>query len=566
VARSIRAGYFLERVVDVSDAGNSLSRIESWFAARTPWQRRGLALVSGALATLAHAPFQLTFLFAVAIVVLVWLLDTSSAKPKRMWSAFSMGWFFGLGHFTTGLYWIASAFMVDSNAWGPLWGIPATLALAGGLAIFWGLGCAMAVAFWTRDIRRIAAFAVCVLISEWLRGNILTGFPWLLPGYVWTPGEPVSQLASLLGIYGLSLLTLLAAAAPATVGDGRLSAGMRFAPVLVVALAFGLAWGWGAQRIANAAVDQPGARPIVRVADSGISQAEKWRYRPDQEWRVLQRYLEASEEPDVSRADIVIWPEGAIPTLNFFMLDNEAFLAAIGQGMGDRVLVAGVTRCEPRPACDAFMRGEGGVAGLRLYNSAAVIDGVSGEARVSQVYDKHHLVPFGEYIPFWNLVSRLNIAPLQRIGAGFNAGPPPARLVIPGADPAVVLICYEAIFPGMTPHGEERPDWLISVTNDAWFGQGTGPHQHFAMARYRAIEEGMPMVRAASGGISAIVDSYGRVVRSTQRQGGVEAQLPPTLQESSLSSWRIVLLAALLVIISGLRFFPIQARAAGRKP
>jgi apolipoprotein N-acyltransferase len=553
--------------VNAADADISLSRIESWLAARTAWQRRGLALVAGALATLGHAPFQLAFLFVVAVVVLVWLLDVSSTKPKRLWSAFSMGWFFGLGHFTTGLYWIASAFMVDSSAWGPVWGIPSTLGLAAGLAIFWGVGCALACALWTRDVRRVAVFAVCVFISEWLRGNILTGLPWLLPGYVWTPGEPVSQLASLIGIYGLTLLTLLAAAAPATIADGRLSAGMRFAPTLVIALAFGLTWGWGAQRIASAPVDLPGSRPIVRVADAGVSQAEKWRYRPDQEWRVLQRYLDASEAPDASRADIVIWPEGAIPTLNFFMLDNEAFLAAIGQGMGDRVLVTGLTRCEPRPQCDAFMRGEASAAGLRLYNSAAVVDGVSGEARVSQVYDKHHLVPFGEYIPFWSLISRLNIAPLQRIGAGFIAGPPPTRLVIPGADPAVVLICYEAIFPGMTPRGEERPDWLISVTNDAWFGQGTGPHQHLAMARYRAIEERMPMARAASGGISAIVDSYGRVVRSTQGQGGVEVQLPPTLPEASaLPGGRTTLLVVLLALISALRFLPLQRLSAGRKP
>ena len=521
--------------------------------------------MAGALATLGHAPFQLTLLYVAAIVALVWLLDVSSDRPKRRWSAFLTGWFFALGHFTSGLYWISSAFLVDSDAWGPLWGVPATLGLAGGLAIFWGVGCALAISFWTTDMRRVAAFAACLFGVEWLRGNILTGFPWLLPGYVWTPGEPVSQLASLIGIYGLSLLTLLAAAAPAAIADRNVSAGLRFSPMLGAALVFGLVWGWGAQRIAAAAVDPPGAQPIVRVADSGLSQAEKWRYRPDQEWRVLQRYLEASEPPEESRAAIVVWPEGAIPTLNFFMLDNDEFLAAIGGGMGDRVLVTGFTRCEPRPACDAFMRGEGSASALRLYNSAAVIDGVSGIARVSQTYDKHHLVPFGEYIPFWSLVSQLNIAPLQRIGAGFDAGPPPTRLVIPGANPAVVLICYEAIFPGMIPRGDERPGWIISVTNDAWFGDGTGPHQHLAMAQYRSIEEGLPMARAASGGISAIVDSYGRIVRSTLRQGGVEVQLPPALQENPLASQRSWLLLALLVIIAGLRFTPLNLRTGGQK-
>jgi apolipoprotein N-acyltransferase len=546
-----------------SDA--ALSRIHAWLSARTPWQRRGLALLAGALATLGHAPFQLTLVFVVAIVALIWLLDTASAKPKRLWSAFLTGWFFGLGHFATGLYWVSSAFLVDSDAWGPLWGVPATLALAGGLSLFWGLGCVLGIVFWTRDWRRIAVFAVSAFIAEWLRGNILTGFPWLLPGYVWTPGEPVSQFAALLGIYGLSLLTLLAAAAPSTIADRMANAGRRFAPTLVAALVIGMVWGWGAQRIAGAPVDPPGAQPIVRVADSGLSQAEKWRYRPDQEWRVLQRYLEVSGAAEESRASILIWPEGAIPTLNFFLLDNPEFLTALGRGLGDRALVTGLTRCEPGPTCAAFMRGEVGADALRLYNSAAVIDGVSGQPRVAQTYDKHHLVPFGEYIPFWSLVSRLNIAPLQRIGAGFYAGPPPTRLIIPDAPPAVVLICYEAIFPGMIPRGEDRPGWIISVTNDAWFGNGTGPHQHFAMARYRSIEEGLPMARAASGGFSAIVDPYGRVVRSTLGIGGVEAQLPPVLAESALASKRNPLLVLVVILIAGLRFLPIQLLAAEKK-
>lgn len=552
-----------------SDAARS--RIHAWLTARTRWQRRGLALVAGALATLGHAPFQWTLLFVVAVTTLLWLLDIASTQPKRRWSAFVTGWFFGLGHFTTGLYWISSAFLVDSESWGPLWGIPATLGLAAALALFWGLGCWLAAFFWTRDWRRVAVFAVCAFTSEWLRGHILTGFPWILPGYVWTPGEPVSQFAALLGIYGLTLLTLLAAAAPATIADRAATPGQRFAPMLIAALAFGLIWGWGAQRIARAPVDPPGAQPIVRVADSGLSQADKWRYRPDQEWRVLQRYLDASGAPEESRASILIWPEGATPTLNFFALDNPEYLAAIGRGLGDRALVTGLTRCEPRPACDAFWRGEGDVASLQLYNSAAVIDGVSGVPRVAQIYDKHHLVPFGEYLPqpLVFIANQFHITPLQQIGAGFEVGSPPTRLVIPEAAPAVVLICYEAIFPGLIPRGDERPGWIISVTNDAWFGDlrwFTGPHQHFAMARYRSIEEGLPMARAASGGISAIIDAHGRVVRSTQGQGGVEAQLPAILPESALASWRNVLLLLAAFLIGTLRLLPVEQGRGGVRP
>lgn len=546
------------------------SRIHAWLSGRTPWQRRGLALLAGALATLGHAPFQLTLVFVIAIVALVWLLDAAATKPKRLWSAFLTGWFFGLGHFTTGLYWVSSAFLVDSSAWGPLWGIPSTLGLAAGLALFWGLGCWVAALFWTRDWRRIAVFAVCAFVSEWLRGNILTGFPWILPGYVWTPGEPVSQFAALLGIYGLTLLTLLAGAAPATIADRSASAGQRFAPTLVAALAIGMVWGWGAQRIAGAPVDPPGAQPIVRVADSGLTQAEKWRYRPDQEWRVLQRYLEASGGPEDSRASILVWPEGAIPTSNFFLLDNPQFLDDLGRGLGDRALITGLTRCEPGPACEAFWRREASIDSLTLYNSAAVIDGVSGEPRVAQIYDKHHLVPFGEYLPppLLFIANQFGITPLQQIGAGFHPGPAPTRLVIPEAPPAVVLICYEAIFPDMIPRGEDRPGWIISVTNDAWFGDlryFSGPHQHFAMARYRAIEEGLPMARAASGGISAIVNAYGAVVASRTGSGGVEAQLPPALPELALATKRNLLLLLAAILIAGLRFLPIQLRAAGNK-
>lgn len=532
----------------------SRSRVQLWFAARSPWQRRGIATLAGAIATLGHAPFQLSVAYVAAIVALVWLLDVSSVKERRFRSAFSIGWFFGFGHLTTGLYWVSSAFLVDSSAWGPLWGVPATLALAAGLALFFGLGALLCMPFWTNDARRIAVFACGFFVSEWLRGNILTGFPWLLPGYIWAPGEPISQLAALVGIYGLSLLTLLVAATPAAIADGGMGAARRFAPVLIAALLTGMGFGWGAQRIAAAPIDLPGAQPNIRVADSGMSQAEKWENRPDQEWRVLRRYLEATGPAnDDNASTIVIWPEGAIPVVNFFMFEEPRFLDAVGRALGDRVLITGATRRE--------MQAEG----LAYYNSAAVIDGVSGEPRISQFYNKHHLVPFGEYIPLWSLVSNFNIAPLQRIGAGFEAGPPPTRLVVPGAPPAVVLICYEAIFPGMTPRGEGRPGWIVSVTNDAWFGGGSGPYQHYAMARYRAIEEGLPLARAASGGVSAIVDAQGREIAATGLRGGyAEAQLPPARPETVFARWGVVLLLTLLAIVAGLRLLPGERRRAGK--
>jgi apolipoprotein N-acyltransferase len=547
----------------VADAEPRLSRIETWFASLAKWRAAALSVAAGAVAALGYAPLHAFPAYVIGLVALVWLLDAARNQPRRARSFFWRGWLWGLGHFLAGMYWIAAPFMVDPDSYGLLWAVPCTLVFAGGLAVFFGAGAALAAPFWTHDLRRLAVLATALALTEYARGNILTGFPWNLPAYVWAAGGPVSQIAAFVGVYGLSALTLLIAAAPAAIADGDAPAGRRFAPVIVAALVIGLAWGAGANRLTRAPYVAPGETPIVRVADSGLGQAEKWTYRPDQEWRVLARYLQASGAPEESHAQIVVWPEGAIPTMNFFVLENPAFLDAIGRGMGDRALIAGFTRRQ--------RAGEGAI----YFNSAAVIDGVAGAPRVSQIYDKHHLVPFGEYIPFWPVVSRiaaafasigvpLEIAPLQQIGAGFAAGAEPTRLVVPEAPTAVVLICYEAIFPGMTPRGSERPGWIVSVTNDAWFGEGAGPWQHFNIARYRAIEEGLPLVRAASGGVSAIVDAYGRSVRATHRRGGfAEAQLPGALPDTIYARWGFVLSPLVILLIAALRFVPASSPARG---
>lgn len=540
-----------------------LSRIQVFFAGLTGWRVPALAFVAGAVAALGYAPLFFAPAYALGIVALVWLLDAAADSPNRARAFFGRAWFWALGHCLAGMYWISSPFMVDPASWGLIWAIPSTLLFAGGLALFWGVGGALASFMWTKDERRIPAFALALAVTEFLRGHLFTGFPWNLPAYIWEAGGSVSQSASLFGVYGLSALTLLIAAAPAALADGAASAGRRFAPAIAAALVLGLTWGAGANRLANARVVTPGETPIVRVTDAGLGQAEKWTYRPDQEWRVLARYLQATGTQDESNALVVIWPEGAIPTINFFLLENGEFLDAIGRGIGDRALIAGFTRRAQTEGRTVY------------YNSAAIIDGVAGAPRVSQTYDKHHLVPFGEYIPFWPAVQSIvgalkaiglpiEVAPLQQIGEGFAPGAPPVRLVVPEAPPAAILICYEAIFPGMTPRGEDRPGWIVNVTNDAWFGGWSGPQQHFNIARYRAIEEGLPLARAASGGISAIVDAYGRAVRKTERKGGfAEAQLPRALDETLYARWGLLLTPLIFLTIALLRFAPLGAPFKG---
>ncbi len=552
------------------------------FARLSGWRAHALAAAAGALATLAHAPFHLIPVFAVSITILVWLIDSA---PQRRWrkAVFARVWWFGCGHLVSGLHWVSSAFLVDPDSFGLGLGVAAAFALGGGLALFWAFALALCKPFWTKDYRRIFVFALAMTLAELARGHLFGGFPWLLAGYVWPPGGAISQVASVIGAYGLTALTLLAAAAPAAALDqGR--AMRRFGVMMAVALGFGLLWGFGFQRLNQAMIAIPGSTPVVRVADAGLSQAEKWSTNPDE---VLLQYLQVSGSAEESRADFVIWPEGAIPNTYYTLVDRlevggrdyvlePARSQLIAEVMGDRVLITGATACAPAELCRAMYRGEsrnaqGNVTteGLTFSNSAVAIDAVSGSPRPAGLYDKHRLTPFGEFIPLWDLFSGLNIAPLQQIGAGFTPGPPPHRLVVDaGAEPLVVQICYESIFPGLTPRGEGRPGWIVNVTNDAWFGGGVGPAQHFAIARYRAIEEGLPLARAASGGASAIVDAYGRAIEVADPEVGfAEAQLPATLPPTPFAQFGWALLAALLAGFAGLRAFaPSLAPREGLAP
>jgi apolipoprotein N-acyltransferase len=541
----------------LAQAAARLSRIQVWFDRAPPALAWVIAAAAGALAAFGYAPLHLLPAFAAGLVVLIWLLDAAWRREKSWFSFFARGWFWGAGHIAAGMHWISSPFLVEPELWGIWWAAPCMIAFAGGLGLFYGAGAALARPFWTGDWRRLPALAVALGLAEYARGHVLTGFPWSLPAYVWPAGGEISQAAAYVGVYGLSAVTLLVMASPAAIADSATGRGRRFIPLLAAALTLGLIWGAGANRLAHAPVPAPGETPIVRVADSGLGQAEKWADQPDQEWRVLARYAAASGASEESRATVLVWPEGAIPTVNFFLLENPEFLAALGETLGDRALILGLARRAP--------------VGDRLnyYNSAAVIDGVAGAARVSQVYDKFHLVPFGEYIPFWPLVERLaqglralgvpiEVAPLQRIGVGFDRGAPPTRLVVPEAAPAVVLICYEAVFSGMVPRGEGRPGWIVNVTNDAWFGGGAGPQQHFNIARYRAIEEGLPMARAATGGVSAIVDAYGRSVADTGRGAlFAERQLPLAVAAPLYSNWGFLVTPCIFLIIAVLRFLRI---------
>lgn len=506
--------------------------------------RLGLqAVVMGALGGLGQPPLQLWPLTALGVVWLVRAFDAAAARPAPLRVGFKAAFCFGLGYFALTMHWLGAPFLQVESARALL---PLGFLLIPLLALFWGAAGAVTLAAWTTDARRIAWFAAVFMLAEWLRGHVFGGLPWVLIGYVWPAGGAISQLAAFVGVYGLSGLTLAAFAAPVLLLDRAARARLRPLQVLGVIFLLGFVYTSGAQRLAR--VQGEAGDFTVRVVDSGLTQLEKW--GPDGPWRVFERYLELTGPATEEAADVVVWPESAIPGL---MLQSPALLQALGAHLDDRVLITGLVRTEQAAPGQP----------QRYFNSVAVLDGVHGDLRVGQVYDKVRLVPFGEFIPLLGLVQALGVKlqAVQQIGSGFTPGPGPVRLAVPGAAPASPLICYEAIFPRFIA-GEQRGAWIVNVTNDAWFSYGPGwpvfgPAQHYTQSRYRAIELGLPLVRAASGGVSAIIDPFGRVLAATSGNGGAaEAGVPKPLNGTLFSSFGFAMTPALALLLAGLRGWP----------
>ncbi|MGQ9366363.1 apolipoprotein N-acyltransferase [Azospirillum sp. ST 5-10] len=486
-----------------------LQRTAEGLAALTGWRRLAAAAAFGGLAAFALPPADALPVLLVAFPGLLWLL--AGVRSRR--GAFAVGWFFGFGHHLLGLYWVSFALFTDIDRF--WWALP--LAAAGLpmlLSLFTGLA---ALAFWTaraEGLARPLLFAAAWAAAEWLRGHLFTGFPWNLTGYGWVGVLPVLQGASVVGIYGLSLLTVLVAALPAALADRRLPArraGLALAAGLAVLAGIGV---WGALRLQGAdPATVPGVR--LRLVQAAVDQRLKW--DPAERQTNFERHLALSAAPAAEPVTHVIWPETAAP----FFLANDA---------ARRMEVAAVT-----PPGGLVVTGAPRVAVAadgtrRFYNAMLAVDG-SGAVVAS--YDKFHLVPFGEYMP---LRRYLPVGAIAGNGAEFSAGPGPRSLDLPGLPPVSPLICYEVIFPHAVVDEADRPRWLLNLTNDAWYGLTAGPHQHFAIARVRAVEEGLPLVRSANTGISGVVDAHGRVTAylGLGERGTLDAALPAALAEPTV--------------------------------
>ena len=462
------------------------------FAARRAMPSAGLA---GVLAGLGQAPVSLPWATLLGLGFLYMLFAAAERTKGAAW----LGWAGGTGYFAATLFWIIEPFFVDLARHG--WMAPFALAgLAGGLALFWavafGLAHRLGQGVWSRAL----AWAVLLAIAELARSYVLTGFPWALIGHVWIGWAPM-HLAAFVGPVGLTLLTLLVPALVLAAGHGARGRGV------VMLAPFALLYGFGLWQGAQP-VPQAEAATTVRLLQPNAAQHLKW--DPDTAPIFFDRLVEMTAAPAETRPDLIIWPETSVPVL----------LERAGVAL-DRM----VTAANGTPVVFGIQRSDL----LRFYNSLVVLD-TAGE--ITEVYDKHHLVPFGEYVPAPWLFSRVGLdAFTADQGFGYSAGPG-ARLIDLGPlGRALPLICYEAIFPQDLHAAPERPDWLLQITNDAWFGQISGPYQHLAQARLRAVEMGLPMVRVANTGVSAVIDARGRVRESLplNTSGFLDAALPSAL-------------------------------------
>lgn len=458
-------------------------------------------LALGAIAALGLAPFGIWALTPIALSVLIWRM----ARAPFAGTAFWHGLAGGMGWFALAMLWIVEPFLVEPEIYG--WMAPfALILMALGGAMFWAVPGWIAARLVPDWRARSLALTAGLILSDWLRGWIFTGLPWALIGHVWTD-TPVAQLAAYSGAIGLTALTLIMALLPVLIRRPVAQPVLRFLPgaVLSILLLAG-SWATGLARLAAPLPADTATR--LRIVQPNAAQHLKWDIAWSEEF--FRRLMQLSSEPGAR--DLVIWPETAV---NFLLNDAGEVLPAMSQA-ADAPLALGIQRRE----------------GSRYYNSLAMIQ--PGGA-VGQVYDKFHLVPFGEYVPWGDALSQIGIGAFAaQQGHGYSAGPGPMILDQPGIPAFQPLICYEAVFPQHLRGLERRPEWLLQATNDAWFGKISGPYQHLAQARLRAIETGLPLIRAANTGVSAVIDAHGQIRDSLPLgvQGKIDAALPSALPET----------------------------------
>jgi len=467
----------------------------------TGWRGRLLDVGLGAVSVLALAPFHFWPVMIVALAVLAYrlrLLPPQSPKPYR--SAFGRGFLFGLGYFLCGTFWIGSAFIARGPEFIPIMP-PMIFGLALLLASFWGL----AGLFYNR-LKASAAmsgfgFAAIFTLAEITRGHILGGFPWNLPGYIFEAGGAISQSASVIGIYGLTAIVFLIA--------GLLSLPHIYRKTtwtvsgMIVVVLFSTGW----MRLSSAEIDYVDTVKL-RIVKVAFEQADQ--FNAQGRINIANRYLTNSILPGAEDITHIIWPEGAVAGL---AVENETLINAMSGALRSiddtpPIWLLNSLRHESRP----HLENEGKIIDDYFNSSVAISFAPDGSAAIEGLNDKAKLVPFGEFIPFGKWLENKNLGPLSTALSSISPAPQKTLSEFPGLPKLSPQICYEIIFPAMTPRPKkgERAQWILNQSNDGWYGQSIGPYQHANQARYRAIEEGLPIIRATANGLSGAIDPYGR--------------------------------------------------------
>lgn len=487
-----------------------MAGLTEWFDGLNGQVRSLVALLLGLGIGLGQAPWSMPYLAFFALILTL----AAFGRLDHWRVAAGFGWVVGLGYFGITLFWIVEPFLVDIARHG--WMAPFALVLfVGGMALFWALGFGLAAWLGRSRRTRLLALVICLTLAELLRSYLFTGFPWGLLGYMWLD-TPFVDLAALVGPHGLGALTLLVVVLP-----------LSFRAFPATAMVAGLAAICLIGLLVTAHTPMSSSGQIIRLIQPNAPQHEKWDPRFVEKFFNRQVGFTAAKA-DVA-PDIIIWPEASVP----FLLDTELELQQqITAAANGAMVVIGANRYQDG----------------RYYNALAVL-GENGLA--AQTYDKRHLVPFGEYVPLGSLLSRLGIRGMtSQEGGGFAPGQSLALLDFGAAGKALPLICYEAIFPQISRQSSYqtgRPDWLLQITNDAWFGKFAGPQQHLAQARMRAIEQGLPMVRVANTGVSAVIDAQGKITAQLGlgRAGYLDALLPPSKPATPYSrtgDWLVLML------------------------
>ena len=466
-----------------------------------------LSIILGSLLGLALAPVYLIPFAIIALTCHLWQIESCTTKKQAFW----LGWFFGLGFFVVGLYWISFALLVDVKQFG--WMIPfAMFGIPAVLAFYTAIISLLTYKLPQKGCKKVILFAVIWTTAEMLRGFLFTGFPWNLIGYIWTISDAMLQVTSVTGIWGLSFITILVFAMPFSIKWGEKSKNLL--PTILAFCSLAVVFSLGHYRLFKA--ENTYHPEKVRIIQGNINQNEKW----DENSRsdIVNKYLAMTVSKPFDAVKYVVWPEAAMP---FYMEENSPLTKAIGQVTPrNGMLITGSIHADKSSA--GFVE--------KIYNSIHAID---HNGTVLAVYDKHHLVPFGEYVPF------RGVLPIEKITPGmidFSQGDGVKTLPVPGMPSFSPLICYEAIFPNAVIDKNDPPEIMINVTNDAWYGNSSGPYQHFNMVRVRAVEHGIPLIRVANTGISGVIDPYGRILSKTKlgQDAVLDEQIPKPLNSPTL--------------------------------